>query len=116
MPPAFLSSVFDLDRIQKLAGVRVLARASMIPEGDIENRTEDDSRLSAVVQPPGVDATVAHPRTERVAPRHPVSGAPGTIPRQPAARNSNSGPGGPLSARFSMVGGTQKPWAGDLSR
>ena len=50
MPPASLSSVFGLDRIQKLAGVRALARASMIPVSDIEDVTEVDGRLSAVVR------------------------------------------------------------------
>lgn len=50
MSPASLSSVFDLDRIQKLAGVRTLARASMIAASDIEDLTEVDGRLSAVVR------------------------------------------------------------------
>jgi uncharacterized Zn finger protein len=50
MSPALLSSVFDLDRIQKLAGVRALARASMIPASDIEDESEVDGRLSAVVR------------------------------------------------------------------
>jgi uncharacterized Zn finger protein len=50
MPPASLSTVFDLDQIQKLAGVRVLARASMIAASDIEDLIEVDGRLSAVVR------------------------------------------------------------------
>ncbi|MFN7149432.1 MAG: SWIM zinc finger domain-containing protein [Microthrixaceae bacterium] len=50
MSPASLFSVFDLDRIQKLAGVRALARASLTPASDIEDLTEVDRRLSAVVR------------------------------------------------------------------
>jgi uncharacterized Zn finger protein len=50
MSSAPLSSVFDLDHIQKLAAVRALARASMIRASDIEDLTETDGRLSAVVR------------------------------------------------------------------
>jgi len=42
--------VFDLDRIEKLAGVRVLARASMIHSSDVEDLTGTDGRRSAVVR------------------------------------------------------------------
>ena len=50
MPAASLRSVFDPARIQKLGGVRSFARAVSIPETDIEQRTETDSRLTATVR------------------------------------------------------------------
>lgn len=48
--PAPLAHVFDLDRIQKLCGVRAFAKASMIRESEIEGLTENDGRLMATVR------------------------------------------------------------------
>lgn len=45
-----LAEVFDLGRIQKLCGVRAFARASMIGAAEIEDLTERNGRLTAVVR------------------------------------------------------------------
>jgi len=50
MAPQSLSTVFDPDRITKLAGVRVLARATVISATDIEDLREVDGRLTATVR------------------------------------------------------------------
>ncbi|MCZ7630850.1 MAG: hypothetical protein M5U19_18215 [Microthrixaceae bacterium] len=72
--------MFDLDRIQKLAGDRVLARASMIPASDIEDLTEVDDHLSAV-------ARGTMPYTVATGSRAPRS--PGSRARVPTARTAS---------------------------